>query len=91
MEDSTTHLDKALWRYGIICPLLHRQVNGLTLTENLEQLADRTGTPVAAVRKLTPSNPHDTIPGNHTEFQQRMGHPRFLGIRSKQTTNSICQ
>lgn len=34
--------DKALWRYGVISPLLHRNANGLTQTQVLKSLAERT-------------------------------------------------
>lgn len=34
--------DKALWRYGVISPLLHRDANGLTQAQVLQSLAQRT-------------------------------------------------
>ena len=37
----TNNLDVALWRFGIISPLLHRSVNDLLLREMLEDLALR--------------------------------------------------
>jgi transposase InsO family protein len=40
--DNDPALDKALWRYGIISPLLHRRANDLLLCELLEDIARRT-------------------------------------------------
>ena len=40
--DSDSIVDKALWRYGIISPLLHRSANDLLLSEMLEALGKNT-------------------------------------------------
>jgi len=38
---NTDNLDMALWRFGVISPLLHRSVNDLLLREMLDDLASR--------------------------------------------------
>lgn len=40
--DNDSALEKALWRYGIISPLLHRRANDLTLCELLGELGKNT-------------------------------------------------
>lgn len=40
-QNDETDLDVALWRYGIISPLLHRDANDLTLKKMLEMASSR--------------------------------------------------